>query len=71
MSMFFLPSTENSADATSRDGVYSYAINLIVSFMLLADFKDAVKFGNGDYLAVLRKQLLVQFLTLLVTMNLL
>lgn len=34
-------------------------VNLIVSFLLLADFKDAVKSGNEDYLAVLRKQLLV------------
>ena len=36
---------------------------MIVSFLLLADFKDAVKSGNGDYLVVLRKQVLVHFTT--------
>ena len=58
---YVFSATEDSEDATSKDGVYSYAVNLIVSFLLLADFKDAVKSGNGDYLAVLRKQLLVHF----------
>ena len=58
---YVFSATEDSEDATSRDGVYSYAVDLIVSFLVLADFKDAVKSGNGDYLAVLRKQLLVHF----------
>ena len=58
---YVFSTTNDSDDPTSRDGVYPYAINLIVSFLLLADFKDAVKSGNGDYLAVLRKQLLVHF----------
>ena len=29
--------------------------------MLLADFKDAVANGNGEYLSVIRKQLLLHF----------
>ena len=58
---YVFSATEDSDDATSRDSVYSYAVNLIVSFLVLADFKDAVKSGNGDYLAVLRKQLLIHF----------
>ena len=29
--------------------------------MVLADFKDAVSSGNGEYIAILRKQLLVHF----------
>ena len=40
-------------DTCARDGVFSYSVNLMVSFLLLADLKDAVKTGNGDYLAVL------------------
>ena len=43
------------------DGVSHHAVNLLNSFMLLADFKDAVASGNGQYLSVLHKQLLVHF----------
>jgi hypothetical protein len=43
------------------DGVWSYAVNTLRSFMLLADFKDAVATGNGQYLSIMRKQLLVHF----------
>ena len=39
---YVFSATEDSEDATSRDGVYSYAVNLIVSFLVLADFKDAM-----------------------------
>ena len=53
--------TDDTEDTNTRDGVFSYSVNLMTSFLLLADFKDAVKSGNGDYLAVLRKQLLVHF----------
>ena len=52
---------DDTDDTCARDGVFSYSVNLMVSFLLLADLKDAVKTGNGDYLAVLRKQLLVHF----------
>ena len=44
-----------------NDGICSYSVNVLQSFMLLADFKDAVSSGNGDYLSILHKQLLVHF----------
>ena len=53
--------TTGNEDADDKDGVFAYSVNLMVSFLLLADVKDAVKSGNGEYLAVLRKQLLVHF----------
>ena len=43
------------------DGVRSYGANIIKSFMVLADFKDAVSSGNGEYISILRKQLLTHF----------
>ena len=35
-----------------NDGICSYSVNVLQSFMLLADFKDAVSSGNGDYLSI-------------------
>ena len=54
---------EVSSDETddADDGVSSYAVNTLRSFMLLADFKDAVATGNGQHLSILRKQLLEHF----------
>ena len=46
---------------TTTDGVWCYGVNILRSFMLLADFKDAVATGNGEYLSVIRKQLLLHF----------
>ena len=43
------------------DGILSYSVNLITSYMILTDFKDAVSSGNGEYLATLHKQLLTHF----------
>ena len=43
------------------DSIWSYGVNLIKCFLLLADFKDAVSPGNGEHLLILRKQLLVHF----------
>ena len=43
------------------DGVWCYGANIIKSFMVLADFKDAVSSGNGEYISILRKQLLTHF----------
>ena len=39
---------------TTTDGVWCYGVNILRSFMLLADFKDAVATGNGEYLSVIR-----------------
>lgn len=58
---FVFSATSDTEDTHMRHGVLSYSVNLMSSFLLLADFKDAVKSGNGEYLAVLRKQLLVHF----------
>ncbi len=43
------------------DGVCHYSANLLKSFMVLADMKDAVATGNGQHLSALHKQLLVHF----------
>ena len=48
-------------DRNCRDGVFEYPVNLLHSFMVLADIKDAVSTGNGDHLSVVRKQLLKHF----------
>ncbi len=47
-----------------NDGICLYSENMIKSFIILADFKDAVAAGNGEYLSILHKQLLVQLLVL-------
>ena len=43
------------------DGVCHYGINLIKSFIILIDIKDAVATGNGQHLSTLHKQLLLHF----------
>jgi hypothetical protein len=43
------------------DSVWSYGVNDVKSFMVLADFKNAVSTGNGKYISILRKQLLSHF----------
>lgn len=43
------------------DGVWCYGVNIVNSFMVLANFKNAVSFGNGEYISILRKQLLTHF----------
>lgn len=43
------------------DGICQYAVNVMKSFIILADFKDAVATGNGEHLSTLRKQLLKHF----------
>ena len=47
--------------AFGTDSVCHYSVNLVKSFMILADIKDAVATGNGQHLSVLHKQLLVHF----------
>jgi hypothetical protein len=44
-----------------EDGVWCYSVNIVKSFMVLADFKNAVSTGNGEYISILRKQLLSHF----------
>ncbi len=46
-----------------NDGICLYSVNMIKSFIILADFKDAVAVGNGEHLSILHKQLLIHFFT--------
>lgn len=57
----FVFSTNDGNDDEDADVVSCYASNLLKSFFLLVDFKDAVKSGNGEHLSTLRKQLLIHF----------
>jgi hypothetical protein len=52
---------DDDSETMNGDGVWCYSINILKSFLLLADIKDAVASGNGEYLSVLRKQLLPHF----------
>ena len=52
--------TESSDDDNS-DGVLNYSINLLKSFMVLLDCKDAVASGNGEHLTLFQKQKLFYF----------
>ena len=45
----------------SMDGIFNYAQNLLKSFMILLDCKDAVASGNGEHLALVQKQMLFHF----------
>lgn len=48
-------------DDKDDDGVLNYAVNLLTSFMVLQDCKDAVASGNGEHLALVQKQMLFYF----------
>ena len=50
-----------SADDDISHGVCDYSLNLLKSFMVLLDCKDAVASGNGEHLALLQKQMLLFF----------
>ena len=45
----------------SMDGIFNYAQNLLKSFIILLDCKDAVASGNGEHLALVQKQMLFHF----------
>lgn len=44
-----------------EDHVVNYSTNLLRSFMVLLDYKDAVSTGNGNHLAVIHKQMIPYF----------
>ncbi|XP_028407915.1 uncharacterized protein LOC114530546 [Dendronephthya gigantea] len=52
---------ENISDNNSSDGIFNYSVNLLRSFMVLFDCKDAVAYGNGEHLALIQKQMLYYF----------
>ena len=51
----------DSSDNDSSDGVLNYSLNVLKSFMVLLDCKDAVASGNGEHLALIQKQMLFYF----------
>ncbi len=53
--------TIDDDDDDDDDGVYNYSINLLKSFMVLVDCKNAVASGNGEHLALIQKQMLLYF----------
>ena len=60
---YFLPGSNvmEGDHVMEDDGVMSYAVHVIKFYLIITDVKDAVSTGNGDYLATLHKQLLVNF----------
>lgn len=48
-------------DPDNANGVVNYAINLLRSFMILLNHKDAVSTGNGHHLAVIHKKMIPYF----------
>lgn len=52
---------DNEDSPFGSDGVCHYSVNMIKSYMILADIKDAVATGNGQHLSSLHKQLLRHF----------
>ena len=51
------------SDDVSEDGVWYYGVNIIRSFLVLADIKDTVATGNGEYLSILGNSCWVHFLS--------
>ena len=51
----------DDGDQDGEDDVLNYSINLLKSFMILSDYKDAVATGNGEHLALMHKQLIPYF----------
>ena len=52
---------DNTLDDDTPDGIFNYSVNLLRSFMVLFDCKDAVASGNGEHLALIQKQMLHYF----------
>ena len=50
-----------SSDDDNTDGVFNYGLNLLKSYFILLDCKDAVASGNGEHLALIQKQMLFYF----------
>ena len=56
-----LSEDDSDDDSAGEDRVMNYSINLLRSFMILLDYKDAVATGNGDHLAIIQKQMIPYF----------
>ena len=57
----FVESEEEDEEAESEDGIWCHGVNVIRTFLVLADMKDAVADGNGEHMSILRKQMLLHF----------
>ena len=60
---YLIPETLDldSNEDEDRDGVNNYSLNLLRSYMILLDYKDAVSSGNGEHLALIHKQMIPYF----------
>ena len=59
---FLLCKEDGSPSADEQeDGVMNYSLSLLRYFFVIADYKDAVREGNGRQLLILHKQLLQHF----------
>ena len=56
-----MDTVQDVADEDDPDYILNYSINLIINFLILASYKDAVKSGNGSFIATLHKELLLHF----------
>ena len=52
---------DDEDDGDVSDGLLNYSLNLIRSFMVLLDCKQAVASGDGEHLAIIHKQMLLYF----------
>lgn len=51
----------NPSGDEQQNGVMNYSLSLLRYFFIIADFKDAVREGNGKHLIIMHKQLLHHF----------
>ena len=52
---------DEDGDGDISDGVLNYSLDLLKSFMVLLDCKEAVGSGDGEHLAIIHKQMLLYF----------
>ena len=56
-----LSEDDSDDDSAGEDRVMNYSINLLRSFMILLDYKDAVATGNENHLTIIQKQMIPYF----------
>ena len=62
---FLLPQGQNTpTDDEQKDCVKNHSLSLLRYFFIFADFKDAVREGNGEQILILHKQLLHHFMSI-------
>jgi hypothetical protein len=58
---YLFPSQDSLSCNKQQDGVMNYSLSLLRYYFIMADFKDAVREGNGKQLLILHKQLVKHF----------